>query len=916
MMTSMGGTPFCCCRWRLRRPEETVVPAHCCIIISLLILVRVPAVTEATTLWSDVAALQGLLNAWNTTEALAGNWSLQSDPCWSQWHGVSCLQDSVVALRLSNSGIVGSLPPVIGSFVNLQYLELAGNPKLGGAIPEEIGNLTSLFELDLSNCSFSGWIPSCLGNLVNVKLIYLAHNQLSGEIPYTVGLLDKLLQLSLANNQLSGNIPVSVPGGNYTVGLNNLTSLLILDLSSNQLIGDIPAALGQLSKLSTLLLSQNVLTGCIPCSISQPGGKLGLDNLTAITHLDASNNFLSGSVPEFLFSLPILSMLNLSSNQFAGILDGNVTRSVNLQMLLERNNITGVVNFPSEFLNAKLAGNPVCENQSFPLVELCDFSSPDIAGPLSWNQPNVCTAEIVCQQNKTVDPATCNCSYPLLCDMYIHWSLVFSMTAPRFGQLRMEFATQFSLNLDQVWVTHSTFRNAGRTQVLVTVLFFPPAHTSSWPASQITSIQIRLQNRNISLTGSYEPYGLVSSVQFSPSGGGPDAANGKKLYRERITAAVVVGAVAAALLVFMIFMCLTVYCCRKWRTPRLPSLDHASEMFDLNCHQQQQPPPCVLISYEELKAATKNFHHGNKIGEGIFGTVYKGMLRDGTEVAITQLPSKSSQDDEHFLDEVQLIARMQHKNLVRLQGCALSGKHRLLVYEYLENRNLDQVLFGPIRSIVLEWPIRYNIAVGIANGLAYLHGKLHSYLVHGDIKASTVVVDKYLEPKIADFGWAKICQTDEKKVHTRIEGKRGYIAPEYALHGQLTAKADVFSFGIVALELVSGRQNMNPKLPQNQQYLLSWAWQLWEENRILELVDPKVKDNCDEDQVLLLIQVALLCSQDTPASRPNMMRVVSILSGGDMEAAEIPVRPAFLGLGTAEANPRPSTRPSSLTTWK
>lgn len=227
-------------------------------------------------------------------------------------------------------------------------------------------------------------------------------------------------------------------------------------------------------------------------------------------------------------------------------------------------------------LLCRLAGNPVCENQSFPLVELCDFSSPDIAGPLSWNQPNVCTAETVCQQNKTVDPATCNCSYPLLCDMYIHWSLVFSMTAPRFGQLRMEFATQFSLNLDQVWVTHSTFRNAGRTQVLVTVLFFPPAPASSWPASQITSIQIRLQNRNISLTGSYEPYGLVSSVQFSPSGGGPDAAHGKKLYRERITAAVVVGAVAAALLVFMIFMCLTVYCCRKWRTPRLPSLDHAS----------------------------------------------------------------------------------------------------------------------------------------------------------------------------------------------------------------------------------------------------------------------------------------------------------------------------------------------------
>lgn len=349
---------------------------------------------------------------------------------------------------------------------------------------------------------------------------------------------------------------------------------------------------------------------------------------------------------------------------------------------------------------------------------------------------------------------------------------------------------------------------------------------------------------------------------------------------------------------------------KRKRGRRPPAIDHASEFFDLS----PEDYPSCLFPYDELKSSTRNFNKGNKVGEGAFGAVYKGALRDGSEVAVKELPSNIKQGNQEFLNEVQLITGLQHKNLVKLCGCAISGSNRLLVYEYVDNKSLAQALFDPRRALLLEWPFRYNIALGLAKGLSFLHSRGPERLAHGDIKANNVLLDKNLEPKIADFGLARMCQNNERKVLTRIEGKRGYVAPEFALHGQLTSKADVFSFGIIALELVSGRESMKSHLPPEEQYLLLWAWDLYEQGRAMDLVDPRVREGCDEDQARLLIKVALLCSQGDSSSRPHMTRVVALLSG-DADVPDVPERPAFLGIGVSDPS-IPRTRPNSITTWK
>jgi serine/threonine protein kinase len=349
---------------------------------------------------------------------------------------------------------------------------------------------------------------------------------------------------------------------------------------------------------------------------------------------------------------------------------------------------------------------------------------------------------------------------------------------------------------------------------------------------------------------------------------------------------------------------------KRKRGPRPPAIDHASEIFDIN----PEDYPSCLFPYEDLKASTRNFSKAYKIGEGAFGAVYKGALRDGSDVAVKELPANIKQGNQEFINEVQLITGLQHKNLVKLCGCAISGSNRLLVYEYVENKSLAQALFDPGRALVLEWPFRYNIALGLAQGLAFLHSRGPERLAHGDIKANNVLLDRKLAPKIADFGLARMCQNNERKVLTRIEGKRGYVAPEFALHGQLTSKADVFSFGIIALELVSGRESMKSHLPPEEQYLLLWAWNLYEAGRVVELVDPRVRDACDEEQARLLIKVALMCSQGDSAARPHMSRVVALLSG-DADLPDDPERPAFLGIGVSDPN-QPTSRPNSITTWK
>ncbi|XP_030525364.1 cold-responsive protein kinase 1-like isoform X1 [Rhodamnia argentea] len=287
-----------------------------------------------------------------------------------------------------------------------------------------------------------------------------------------------------------------------------------------------------------------------------------------------------------------------------------------------------------------------------------------------------------------------------------------------------------------------------------------------------------------------------------------------------------------------------------------------------------------LFSYKELKAVTEDFSEANKIGEGGFGAVYKGRLKGGKIAAIKVLSAESRQGVKEFLTEINVISEIEHENLVKLYGCCVQSNQRILVYNYLENNSLAQTLLGGNRSnIQFSWQTRYRICIGVGRGLAYLHEEVQPHIVHRDIKASNILLDKDLTPKISDFGLAKLIPDNATHVSTRVAGTLGYLAPEYAIGGRLTRKADVYSFGVLLVEIVSGRCNTNTRLPPEEQYLLERTWELYERKELVGLVDTSLNGDFDAEEACKFLKIGLLCTQDNPKRRPSMSTVVKLLTG-------------------------------------
>eukprot|EP00262_Sarcandra_glabra_P018473 TRINITY_DN663_c0_g1_i1.p1 TRINITY_DN663_c0_g1~~TRINITY_DN663_c0_g1_i1.p1 ORF type:complete len:417 (-),score=56.19 TRINITY_DN663_c0_g1_i1:220-1470(-) len=285
-----------------------------------------------------------------------------------------------------------------------------------------------------------------------------------------------------------------------------------------------------------------------------------------------------------------------------------------------------------------------------------------------------------------------------------------------------------------------------------------------------------------------------------------------------------------------------------------------------------------LFTYNEMRSATRNFHPMNKIGGGGFGVVFKGTLRDETEVAIKSLSVESKQGIREFLTEIDVISNIRHPNLVQLIGCCIEGSNRMLVYEYLENNSLASALHGSGRKqISLDWPRRAAICMGTAHGLEFLHDEAEPHIVHRDIKASNILLDKDLIPKIGDFGLAKLFPDNVTHVSTRVAGTVGYLAPEYAQFGQLTKKADIYSFGVLILEIISGRSSTKTAWGEDMMVLLEWTWSLREGDRLLEIVDPELV-KYPKEEVLRFVKVALFCTQAVANQRPPMKQVVAMLS--------------------------------------
>ncbi|XP_062021354.1 cysteine-rich receptor-like protein kinase 44 [Rosa rugosa] len=310
----------------------------------------------------------------------------------------------------------------------------------------------------------------------------------------------------------------------------------------------------------------------------------------------------------------------------------------------------------------------------------------------------------------------------------------------------------------------------------------------------------------------------------------------------------------------------------------------------------------LQVPFRSIRDATNDFSESNKLGRGGFGVVYRGRLWDEIDVAVKRLSRDSSQGDIEFKNEVELVAKLHHRNLVRLLGFCLEGSERILIYEFVPNASLDHFIFDPIKREQLDWAIRYKIIIGIGRGLLYLHEDSRLKIIHRDLKASNILLDSEMNPKIADFGLARLFDTDQTRGETnRIAGTYGYMAPEYVMRGHFSVKSDVYSFGVLVLEIITGQKNSSFQHEEDAEVLLSYAWNSWREGTALNLIDPMLRSGFSGPEIMRCIHIALLCVQQSVAARPTMAAVNHMYSSNSL-SLPAPSQPAFFmhgGIGSS-----------------
>ncbi|RAL44848.1 hypothetical protein DM860_003607 [Cuscuta australis] len=308
----------------------------------------------------------------------------------------------------------------------------------------------------------------------------------------------------------------------------------------------------------------------------------------------------------------------------------------------------------------------------------------------------------------------------------------------------------------------------------------------------------------------------------------------------------------------------------------------------------------LQYDFNTIQAITNDFAPESKIGEGGYGSVYKAKLPEGLDVAVKRLSRFSGQGAQEFKNEVEVVAQLQHRNLVRLLGFCSEGEEKILIYEFVPNKSLDYFLFDPEKRCLLDWPTRYRIIEGIARGLQYLHEDSRLRIIHRDLKAGNVLLDENMNPKIADFGMAKIFGVDQTQGNTnRVVGTYGYMSPEYAMHGQFSVKSDVYSFGVLVLEIITGKRSSNFSELSEAQDLLSYVWKYWRDERPMEILDPTLGDSYSRNEVIQCMNIGLLCVQEEVEERPTMASIVLMLNSYST-TRPVPRQPAFFYSGRSE----------------
>ncbi|KAL3739799.1 hypothetical protein ACJRO7_021118 [Eucalyptus globulus] len=808
----------------------------------------------------------------------------------------------------------GEIPDELSS-MQLTSISLLVN-RLSGAIPTSLANITSLTYLNLEANQFSGPVPHELGRLIYLQNLILSSNQLTGNVPTTFATLGHLTDFRINDNNFSGRIPsfirnwkqlnklemhasgfegpipshisalnkvkelrISDIDGHLQLfpALDNMTGLVKLVLRSCNLSGQIPAYMWKLQNLEFLDLSFNKLTGQIPATI----------NLKHIKFIFLTSNLLTGSVPDSI--LKEGTSVDLSYNDFAwqGPHQPACRENMNLNLNLFRNSaaennsgrgVPCLEKFQcphySSCLHVNCGGKDATIKESkWKIIYQGDQDEGGGAAKFYLNhdefwgfsstgdfmddndEQNLRYSVYLPSSNLTVLDSTARTAPISL--TYFHYCLENGMYTVKLRFTEIQYTNDKTYNslgkrVFDIYVQGKLILKDYDIEIA--------AGAAQKPKEEIRLIFAGKGTTRIPKRGSYGP--LISSISVVSDVKGCSRGGKQK------TAYVVVGVGAGAFCIVLLSLCIL-----KWkgyfrgRTKRRQGMDG----LDLQTG---------TLSLKQIKAATNDFDSANKIGEGGFGAVYKGQLNDGTVIAVKQLSSKSRQGNREFLNEIGMISCLQHPNLVRLHGCCTEGDQLSLVYEYMENNSLARALFGPDRhQLQLDWPTRHKICTGIAKGLAFLHEESRLKIVHRDIKATNVLLDRDLNPKISDFGLARLHEEEKTHISTKIAGTIGYMAPEYALWGKLTYKADVYSFGVVALEIVSGKSN-NSSLPSDDCFcLLDWACRLQQTGNLMRLVDQKLETEVNEEEAKIMVKVALLCTNASPSLRPTMSEVVNMLEG-------------------------------------
>ncbi|XP_020547211.1 probable LRR receptor-like serine/threonine-protein kinase RFK1 [Sesamum indicum] len=852
-------------------PRKTVVSwvlAVCCLGLLRLSESQVPQ--------EEVDALQEIV-----TDMGATYWRFDADLCEVEKIGISPVAPSgsegyvecncnynnntvchVTKIVIKSYNLPGSLPPGIVKLPYLRDIDFAYNllrgtiPKewasmqlnfisvlvnrLSGEIPKELGNITSLTYLNLEGNQLSGAVHADIGRLINLKTLILSSNQLTGQLPSSFADLINLSDFRINDNNLSGRIPDFIQ---------NWKQLTKLEMFASGLEGPIPLNISLLNMLTDLRISD--LKGPaqeFPVLRSTPG----------LVTLILRNCKITGEIPAYVWRLRLLQILDVSFNRLVGKIPNHIAR--NLKLVFVTGNMLNVY-IPDTLL--KYGSNIDLSYNNFTLQEpdehACQpnmnrdvnlFEGSSTSNGLQRILP--CARDVVCPKYK--------CSLQVNCD---EDDLTIKERNRRViyeGDSGGDSAAYLSGNywgftstgdfLDERnyqnsrSINYTDFRSLRLVQS--STPYMPQGHNTINLAITYWSCSIE----------DYFVY-LSFSADFRVCSDGN---------KKNVTAYII----AAVLAVCVVLLVLGIL----WWKGYLKGRKRVGKDFE-GLELQT-----VAFTLKQIRAATNNFDAANKIGEGGFGPVHKGLLPDGTIIAVKQLSSSSRQGIQEFLNEIGLTSCLQHPNLVKLYGCCMEGDQLVMVYEYMENNSLAHVLFDSNKSqLMLDWPTRFQICIGIARGLAFLHEESTLKIVHRDIKATNVLLDKDLNPKISDFGLARLNEDEKTHISTRVAGTIGYMAPEYALWGYLTEKADVYSFGVVLLEIVSGKRNNNYMPSDNFTCLLDWANQLQESKKMDELVDERLGSRADTEEIDRVVKVALVCTNATPSVRPTMSEAVQMLEG-------------------------------------